>query len=74
MNLQKVGETYPRPYKRETMAKPIAVFCAFPEDLARFYGYLRPEEARPAMTLLCNAMNRMSTGAIAMRLAAMSTG
>ena len=34
--------------------------------------YFRPDDAMPSMTLRCSRMNAISTGAVAIRLAAMS--
>jgi hypothetical protein len=40
----------------------------------RAAGYFRPEDASPSITRRCSRMNRISTGAIAIRLAAIITG
>lgn len=57
--------TTKRPSDPEGRCRPVAVSAT---------AHFRPEDASPSITRRCSTMNRTSTGAIAIRLAAMSRG
>lgn len=57
--------TTERPSDPEGRCRPVAVPAT---------AHFRPEDASPSITRRCSTMNRTRTGAIAIRLAAMSSG
>jgi len=66
-----VGSARVRPFERQHTAQGAAVGAARRRP-AR--PYFRPDEARPSITRRCSTTNSTSTGAMAIRLAAIIRG